>query len=142
MEKFKDFLKKKIESLKLEGEEGEYTSPWGDPWDQEVIDKYMVEGMPEDWDEYGDWETSPDYYKVRINGEWRWISRRDPISPELQQKVISIDPGFIQGIANPTLEIQKYIIKNRPDLIKKIKNLDPSLRKSHKHELGLAGLEI
>jgi hypothetical protein len=48
----------------------------------------------------------------------------------------------IKYIQHPTLRIQKYVIKHRPDLIKYINNLDPILRKQHAHEIGLSGIEI
>ena len=47
-------------------------------------------------------------------------------------------------ILNGTLtkEMQEYIIKHRPDLINKIKNLYPDLEKKYKHALNLGGIEI
>ena len=48
----------------------------------------------------------------------------------------------IEAINNPTIEMQKLVITQRPDLIKKIDNLDPKLKEKYKNELNLAGIEI
>jgi hypothetical protein len=39
-------------------------------------------------------------------------------------------------------DTQEYIVQNRPDLIAKIKKLDPQLKIEYCHELSLAGIEI
>jgi hypothetical protein len=37
---------------------------------------------------------------------------------------------------------QEFIIRNRPDLICQIQELDPELREKYRHELNLSGVEI
>ena len=41
-----------------------------------------------------------------------------------------------------TLKLQELIIKKRPDLISKIKNLGLTLQRKYRHELALDGIEI
>ena len=52
------------------------------------------------------------------------------------------DINNIVYFKNPSLKIQRYVIKHRPDLIKYINNLNPILKKKHAHEIGLSDIEI
>jgi hypothetical protein len=57
-------------------------------------------------------------------------------------ELIKYNIELVQYMRNVPVQIQEYVIKNRPDLINKIQNLDPGLAKEYKYELGLSGIEI
>lgn len=70
------------------------------------------------------------------------IHRFLKIPNEDKWTLIKGDPENIRVIWNPTLKMQEYVIKHRPDLVGLIQGLDDSLRVKYCHEAELAGVDL
>ena len=60
---------------------------------------------------------------------------------ELQKFVIRNRPDLIKDLFL-YYELQEYICRERPDLVGKIRDLNPDLKAKYRHELELAGVDL
>jgi hypothetical protein len=84
----------------------------------------------------------PDNKVVRIDGKVLLIDKTYSMAPSFQKKVVLNNPADVVWIKNPSLEVQEWICKNRPDLINQISNLDPELEAKHSHEIELGNVDL
>ena len=64
------------------------------------------------------------------------------VSEDLALRLVRKHPLAINVIKDPSLRVQEEVIRFRPDLIREIPGLDPTLRERYQHELSVSGVDL
>lgn len=89
------------------------------------------------------------YVKLSDNDIWKALEEDvrcamviKTLTPKMQEFVVHEDPSLIEYIQDPSAEVQEYVCQHRPDLVGKIKNLDPGLKAKYQHEEELGRTDL
>lgn len=72
----------------------------------------------------------------------RPLSKSSSLTDTFKWELLRANPESIKVIGKPSIDMQEYVIKTRPDLIGEIENLDPSLKTKYSHEVGVGNVDL
>ena len=76
---------------------------------------------------------------------WDLLSFYGPgyyLSEKDERTVVREEPEYIEHVHFPMPDMQEYVVQKRPDLISKIKNLNPALKAKYRHEEELGHADL
>jgi hypothetical protein len=66
----------------------------------------------------------------------------NPLALSEEWTLVKGNPADIDCVKRPPKEMQEYVIKLRPDLVGKIRNLDPTIKAKYSHEDQLGKVDL